>query len=93
MSLGRWAASIDQPAVFQLEHEVLLGDESSVVGDHDQGAAALGLMPAEDPEDLVAGSGVELSGRLVGEDQDRVLEQARAIATRCCWPPESWEGR
>ena len=32
-------------------------------------------MRAEDPVDLVAGLGVELAGRLVGQDQERVLHQ------------------
>ena len=35
---------------------------------------------------------VERAGRLVGEDQRGSLTSARAIATRCCWPPESCVG-
>ena len=36
---------------------------------------------------------VEVAGRLVGEDAAAARStSARAIATRCCWPPESWFG-
>ena len=42
---------------------------------------------------LEAGLRVERAGRLVGEDQASAsLTSARAIATRCCWPPESCAG-
>ena len=41
----------------------------------------------------MARGGVEVAGRLVGEDDGRLREQsARAIATRCCWPPDSSAG-
>ena len=33
------------------------------------------LQSAEDPVDLVAGLGVELAGRLVGQDEERLLDQ------------------
>ena len=46
-----------------------------VVGDDDQGGSPLALEPAEQAVDLVAGRGVELPGRLIGQDQDRVLDQ------------------
>ena len=36
---------------------------------------------------------VELAGRLVGEDQTGSLIRARAIATRCCSPPDICYGR
>ena len=32
---------------------------------------------------------VEIAGRLVGEDHRGSVTSARAMATRCCWPPES----
>ena len=38
--------------------------------------------------------GVQVAGRLVGEhDRGRRVTSARATATRCCWPPESSDGR
>ena len=45
------------------------------MGDDDEGRLPLALEPAEDPVDLVAGLRVELAGRLVGQDEDRVLDQ------------------
>ena len=42
-------------AVLDLQHEVVGRDEPAVVGDDDQGRLPLGLEPAEDPVDLVAG--------------------------------------
>ena len=46
----------------------------------------------EHAHDLDAGLAVEVAGRLVGEQQRGSLTSARAMATRCCWPPESWLG-
>jgi hypothetical protein len=51
-----------------------------------QRRAALGLLGKQEVGDLPAGLGVEIAGRLVGD------QQFRAIATRCCSPPESWPG-
>ena len=45
------------------------------MGDDHQRRLPLVLEPAEDPVDLVAGLRVELAGRLVGQDEDRVLDQ------------------
>ena len=42
--------------------------------------------------DLAAGRGVEVAGRLVGEQHGGSVTMARAMATRCCWPPESSAG-
>ena len=62
-------------AVLDLEDEVVGRDEPAVVGDDDQGRLPAALEAAEDPVDLVAGLRVELAGRLVGQDEDRVLDQ------------------
>ena len=40
----------------------------------------------------VGGFAVEVAGRLVADEQRRIATSARAIATRCCWPPESSPG-
>jgi hypothetical protein len=39
---------------------------------------------------LDAGACIEIAGGLVGEQVDGLLISARAMATRCCCPPESW---
>src|SRR4051794_2565984 len=36
--------------------------------------------------------GIERGGRLVEQHDLGFMHSARAIATRCCWPPESWPG-
>ena len=41
----------------------------------------------------VRGARIEVAGRLVGEQERGALATARAIATRCCSPPESSAGR
>src|SRR5258705_13805957 len=38
-------------------------------------------------------AGIERGDRLVGEDESGCWTSARAIATLCCWPPESWPAR
>ena len=43
----------------------------------------------ENAHDLDAGVAVEVAGGLVGENHSGSLTSARAMATRCCWPPES----
>ena len=50
-------------------------DEAPVVGHDDQRAAAFFLLFAQELEDLVAALAVEVSGGLVGEQDDRVLDQ------------------
>ena len=79
-------------AVEHVDHPARLGGEPVVVGHHDQ-RRAVGVEPAEEVEDLAAGRGVELAGRLVGEEHAGRLASARAIATRCISPPESWVAR
>ena len=37
--------------------------------------------------------GIQISRRLISKQQRRIVDQrARAIATRCCCPPDSCEG-
>jgi hypothetical protein len=62
------------------------------VGDQQHRDLAIAVQPLQDLHDLDAGAAVEVAGRLVGQDQLGSLTSARAIATRCCWPPDSWFG-
>src|SRR6266540_7196595 len=64
--------------------------EAHLVAHHQHGhAAALEL--AHDVEDAAHELRIERGGGLV-EQHHLGLERARAIATRCCWPPESSPG-
>ena len=56
-----------------LEEHDAVGDArgAGVVGDHDDGLAELVDAAAEQVEDLAAGAGVEVAGRLVGEQDGR----------------------
>ena len=47
----------------------------------------------EEREHLHAGLGIQRAGRLVAQQQRRVLAQRAAMDTRCCSPPESWAGK
>jgi hypothetical protein len=42
--------------------------------------------------DLERALGIEVAGRLVGQQHSGSVTSARAIATRCCWPPDSSAG-
>ena len=52
----------------------VLGDVGLVRDEHD-GDAALAVQPLEDAHDLDAGARVEVAGRLVGEEQRRLVDE------------------
>ena len=56
------------PAVGQQHHPVGVRGRGRVVGDHDDGLAQLADRVAQERQHLGAGAGVEVAGRLVGED-------------------------
>ena len=60
-----------------------------IVRDHHDRLAVLAVQHLQQQEDLVTGGAVEVARRLVA-DQERGSEtMARAMATRCSWPPDS----
>ncbi len=82
---------IDQAGA-QPHRAVAQAGEAGIVGDQHQGGAAVALEGEEQVDDLGAGRLVEVA---VGSSATRIAGSgatARAMATRCCSPPESWAG-
>ena len=65
---GRFEHLVDDLPVGEEDHPVGVGGGVGVVGDHDDGLAELAHRVAQETEHLGAGAGVEVAGRLVGED-------------------------
>src|SRR5439155_4777952 len=65
---GRVAQLVDDRAVGQEDDPVGVGGGVRVVGDHDDGLPVLADRVAQEAQHLGAGAGVEVTGRLVGED-------------------------
>ena len=62
-----------------------------VVGGHDHDPPWGGEL-AEEPKNALHLDVVEVGCRFIGQDQP-VVDERRAIATRCCCPPDIWAGR
>jgi hypothetical protein len=58
------------------------------VGGHDHGRAA-GVAFSKQVHDLERQVGIEIAGRLVGEDELRIVDERARDAIRCCSPPDS----
>ena len=87
----RVAHVLDQPAVDDLEDAVRLLGDAAVVGHDEEGRAQLGVDPAEEARrrpPMLAVSRLPV-GSSASTRGGRFMS-ARAIATRCFWPPESW---
>ena len=67
------------------------GGDPVVMGDENDGAALL-VQLLEEAQHLVARPGVQCAGGLVRHDDGGWVAMARAMATRCCWPPDIWVG-
>ncbi len=90
---GAVVSNLDDVAVVHAGDAVAEMEDAVVVGDDDDRAIGTDGGLAEQLHDLSAGFVVERGGRFVAHEQFRLMHEARAIATRCCWPPESCEGR
>ena len=71
----RAAVAAGELPILDLQDKVVRRDKPAVVGHDHQGRPRRLLKAPENRVDLVAGFRVELAGRLVGEDQDRLLHQ------------------
>ena len=66
-------------------------DDAEVMGDENISQVKLLLQAAEEVDDLCLDGNVQCGYRLVADDDLRSMERARAMFTRCLWPPEnSW---
>ena len=89
-ALCQTLVAFDQPT--QDHHKPGVAGNILLVGDNNHGDAALRFRSASNSITSVL---VRLSRFPVGSSAMRIagsLINARAIATRCCWPPESWFG-
>ena len=59
---------------------------------HEDHRNALGVEFLEHPQNLDARVRVQVAGWLVGQNSAGRLTSARAIATRCCCPPDICDG-
>lgn len=66
----------------------VLGD-LRVVG-HEYDGTSLGMQFLEKNQYLERGTGIEISGRFIGEDDGGVVYQRPGMATRCICPPDIW---
>ena len=62
-----------------------------VVCHHDNGNARI-MELVDERHHLFTGMAVQVAGRLVSQDNGGVVDKRRAMATRCCWPPDSLAG-
>ncbi|MFN8598194.1 MAG: hypothetical protein U0559_18685 [Anaerolineae bacterium] len=62
-----------------------------VVRHYQQRFALLHQLPKQ-IEYFVRGARIEVARRFIGDDDGRIVGQRRAIATRCCCPPEIRDG-
>ena len=91
LAARRWPVGHD-PAARQLDHPVGDPRDLPVVG-HDQHGHPGSRLLLEHLEDLDAG---RKSSSPVGSSASRIglpVARARAMATRCCSPPDSWCGK
>ena len=65
----------DDLAVAHDDHPVRIGADVRLVGHQDHGDALLAIELADDLHDLVRGAGVEVAGRLVGQQHGRAVDQ------------------
>src|SRR5581483_7327650 len=66
---------LDEASVDEMHAAVAAVGRVAVVGDHDDGGAALGAAALQDVEHACAGLGVEVAGRFVGEHDEGVTHE------------------
>ena len=79
------------PPSMKMTWSATVAGKGHLVGDDHHGGLLLG-QGADDLQHLAGQLGVQGAGGLVEAEDVRVQGSARAMATRCCCPPESWWG-
>jgi hypothetical protein len=79
-------------AIAHLDDAAAAAGETAVVGDEQKRRAFARLQIEEQVDDRFTRVLVEIAGGFVGEDDLAPAARARAMATRCCSPPESCPG-
>lgn len=93
-SCARGVALIrDDLPVHQVDRAVAGFGQPRGVGDHPHGATVPFVEAAKQFADVCGRPGVEVAGGLVSQQQRRPRGPRAGMATRCCWPPDSWSGR
>ena len=83
-----WALLHNDAAIHEDDLIGHIPGEGHLVGDDDHGGLLL-RQGADDLEHLTGELRVQGGGGLIKAKDVRVEGQGRAMATRCCWPPES----
>ena len=92
VQLGGRALFVDLPLVEEAHPIRELTGKAHLVGDHEHGQVVLAAEPADDIEHFTAQLGSKAEVTSSNSITLGRMAKARAMATRCCWPPESCEG-
>jgi hypothetical protein len=80
--IPRAGRSILEAAILDLQHDVIPGNEPAVVGDDEQGTVGRAPALAQELDDPIAAGAVEVAGRFVGLDHNRVMPLERLKSQR-----------
>ena len=78
-----------------VQPEQTVGDPNHLgaVSNHNQRFAALSGQSVQQPKHPLPGLKIKVAGWFIRKQQQRVVDQGRAMATRCCSPPDRRSGK
>jgi len=76
----------------QLENPLRAAGKLLIVRHEHEGCVRRFVEAEEDVLHALGRFGIEIAGGLVGKEDPGLVMKARAIATRCCSPPDNCEG-
>ncbi len=80
-------------SIRQRDYSVRKSTDDRVMGDNDRGCTKFTVNAFRSHAEPRFGFHIERAGWLIAEQYSGCLAIALAMATRCCSPPESWEGK